>query len=242
MVNCKLLSHTPEPEQVVAAAARLCYSTAGAGELHERLERLEVERLIRHLREVGHTSPFEHASFTFAIEGVSRSLTHQLVRHRMASYSQQSQRYVDESRFEHIVPPSIACCDAAKAVFVQAMNDANEAYRQLVESGIPREDARYVLPNACETKIVVTLNARALLNFLAHRTCTRAQWEIRQLAAIMLMQVRGVAPVLFEVAGPPCETDGVCHEGTRSCGRLERERNHRGSKCTKGPKDMDLRQ
>lgn len=222
MVNCRLLSHTPEPEQVVAAAARLCYSTAGAGELHGRLERVEVERLVRHLREVGHTSPFEHASFTFAIEGVSRSLTHQLVRHRVASYSQQSQRYVDESRFEHIVPPSVACSEAARNVFEQAMGGANSAYRQLVELGVPREDARYVLPNACETKIVTTMNARALLNFLAHRTCTRAQWEIRQLAAIMLRQVREVAPVLFEVAGPPCETEGVCHEGPRSCGRLEK--------------------
>lgn len=219
LMKCRLLACTPDPERVVAAAARLCYAPVSADEIHHGIDESDVHRLIRSLRQVGHLSPFEHATFTFSIEGVSRALTHQLVRHRIASYSQQSQRYVDENRFEFIVPPSVAANSAALAEFSGAMEMAAAAYHRLAEMGIPREDARFVLPNACETKIVVSMNARALLNFFAHRICRRAQWEIRLLAEAMLDEVRPVAPVLFEVAGPSCETEGVCHEGIRSCGR-----------------------
>lgn len=218
-MNCRLMTCTPDPERVVAAAARLCYAPISADEIHHDIDENNVHRLIRSLRQVGHLSPFEHASFTFSIEGVSRALTHQLVRHRIASYSQQSQRYVDEDRFEFVVPPSVAANVAAHDEFSKTMAMAAAAYQRLAEMGIPREDARFVLPNACETKIVVSMNARALLNFFAHRICRRAQWEIRLLAGVMLDEVRRVAPVLFEVAGPSCETEGVCHEGSRSCGR-----------------------
>lgn len=219
-MRCDLVAYTPEPERVVAAAARLCYSAIGAQELQERMERSDIERLIRRLSDSGHWSPFEHASFTFAIEGVSRSLTHQLVRHRIASYSQQSQRYVNEKSFDYIVPPTIARVPEALAEFERVMSETAAAYEKLSAMGIPREDTRYVLPNACETKIVVTMNAHGLLNFFAHRTCQRAQWEIRDLALRMLELVRGVAPLLFEKAGPSCETEGVCREGSHGCGRL----------------------
>ena len=170
---------------------------------------------------MGHTSTFEHVSFTFAIEGVSRVLTHQLVRHRIASYSQQSQRYVKEHDFERIVPPSIARDPAVKARFDELCNAIQGFYNDMTEAGIPAEDARYILPNATETKIVVTMNARSLLHFFELRCCSRAQWEIRELANRMLEEVRQVAPVLFAKAGPTCVTQRVCHEGKMSCGRLK---------------------
>lgn len=160
-------------------------------------------------------------TFTFAIEGVSRVLTHQLVRHRIASYSQQSQRYVKEHDFETIVPPSIAKNPAAKAKFDALMAEIQDLYNEFTAAGVLAEDARYILPNATETKIVCTFNARSLLNFFSLRCCTRAQWEIRALANEMLRQVKDVAPVIFENAGPTCVSEGVCHEGEMSCGRLQ---------------------
>ena len=170
---------------------------------------------------MGHASTLEHVSFTFAIEGVSRVLTHQLVRHRIASYSQQSQRYVKEHNFETIMPKSIACNPEAKAKFEALMQDIQNLYNEYTEEmQIPPEDARYVLPNAAETKIVATFNARSLMNFFSLRCCTRAQWEIRQLAEKMLIECKNVAPVIFEYAGPTCVSEGVCHEGEMSCGRL----------------------
>ncbi len=213
-----LLSHTPEPEKVVAAAARLCYSSVGAEALKEKLDDHKTQGFLRMLTEMGHLSPIEHVSFSFAIEGVSRSLSHQLVRHRIASYSQQSQRYVKESQFDYVIPPSIAKSDESKAIFIKHMEAAQEAYNQLL-AFVHQEDARYVLPNACETKLVCTMNARSLYNFFEHRLCSRAQWEIRQLAALMLSAVREVAPSLFAHVGPTCVTEGVCYEGKMSCGR-----------------------
>ena len=214
-----LISWTPDPDRTVAAAARLCYSAIHAAEIKEKLSQDRVNALLAHIRAAGHLSPFEHASFTFAIEGVSRALTHQLVRHRIASYSQQSQRYVSEEDFEYIIPPSIAGDPEAVSVFNNLMEQIREAYISL-SSLVPKEDARYVLPNACETKIVCTFNARSLLNFFSHRCCNRAQWEIRELANKMLDQVQRVAPGLFAQAGPPCEVRGVCPEGDGSCGKL----------------------
>jgi thymidylate synthase (FAD) len=221
MMQVKLIRYTPEPDKTVAMSAHLCYSPIGAAEIEENLTDEKVASLVKMLGRMGHTSTFEHVSFTFAIEGVSRVLTHQLVRHRIASYSQQSQRYVKEHDFERIVPPSIARDPAVKARFDELCNAIQGFYNDMTEAGIPAEDARYILPNATETKIVVTMNARSLLHFFELRCCSRAQWEIRELANRMLEEVRQVAPVLFAKAGPTCVTQRVCHEGKMSCGRLK---------------------
>ncbi|WP_258358943.1 FAD-dependent thymidylate synthase [Moorella sulfitireducens (nom. illeg.)] len=217
-MHVELISHTPEPERLVAAAARLCYSPHGAGRLLDAMEKDEVERLLRLLISMGHESPLEHITFTFAIEGVSRVLSHQLVRHRIASYSQKSQRYVNEDNFTYIIPPSVAAVPEALVRYQECMRTLQKAYHEIQEL-VPREDARYLLPNACETKLVCTFNARSLFNFFRLRCCNRAQWEIRELALKMREQVRRVAPLIFSHAGPDCETEGVCHEGTMSCGR-----------------------
>lgn len=215
-----LIQYTPEPENVVAAAARLCYSSDPVPELLERLDQETVGRFVRKLRDMGHLSPFEHASFQFSIDGVSRALSHQLVRHRIASYSQRSQRYVKENGFEFVTPLSIDQNPEALVRFKAVMARLQEDYQELLNC-VPAEDARYVLPNACTTSLMATFNARSLLNFFEHRTCTRAQWEIRFLAETMLKLVREVAPNLFSEAGPTCTTQGVCYQGAYSCGRLK---------------------
>lgn len=217
----KLVRHTPEPERTVAMSARLCYSPIGAAQLEEKISDEQAAKLVRKLVSMGHASTLEHVTFTFAIEGVSRVLTHQLVRHRIASYSQQSQRYVKEHDFETIMPASIAKKPEAKAKFEKLMGEIQGLYDEFIGMDIPAEDARYILPNATETKIVCTFNARSLLNFFSLRCCTRAQWEIRALANEMLRQCKEVAPVIFENAGPTCVSEGVCHEGSMSCGRLQ---------------------
>ncbi len=219
-MNVRLVSHTPDPEKVVAIAARQCYSPLGAAELAEGLSDEKVGELIRTILESGHMSPTEHASFTFAIEGVSRALSHQLVRHRIASYSQQSQRYVNEEGFDYVTPPSVAANERARRIFEEQMEQARDAYRELVAL-VPREDARFILPNACETRLVMTMNCRSLYNFFERRLCERAQWEIRDLARAMLECVRKVAPRLFSWVGPPCEMRGYCPEGKMSCGKVE---------------------
>nr|WP_302530364.1 FAD-dependent thymidylate synthase [Megamonas funiformis] len=218
MIKCKLISHTPEPEKVVSIAAKLCYSKSDVdGLITGVLTGNDTEKFIDKLKGMGHESPLEHVSFTFAIEGVSRTLTHQLVRHRIASYSQKSQRYVSENNFEYIVPPSIARDSQAKEKFENLMCTIRQAYNELASMDIPKEDARYVLPNATETKIIVTMNARSLFNFFSLRCCTHAQWEIRQLANLMLAEVQKVAPILFKNAGASCKK-GYCPEEGRSCG------------------------
>lgn len=222
MMQVKLLRYTPEPDKTVAMSARLCYSPIGAAELEEKLSNEQITKLVRQLGAMGHTSTFEHVSFTFAIEGVSRVLTHQLVRHRIASYSQQSQRYVKEHDFAMIVPHTIEAKPETKKKFEALCQEIQNLYNQFTEEGIPAEDARYILPNAAETKIVVTMNARSLLHFFELRCCNRAQWEIRELADKMLEEVRRVAPILFAKAGPTCVTQLTCHEGKMSCGRLEK--------------------
>ena len=220
-MQVKLVRYTPEPERTVAMSARLCYSPIGAAQLEERISDEQAAKLVRKLVSMGHFSTLEHVTSTFAIEGVSRVLTHQLVRHRIASDSQQSQRYVKEHDFETIVPPSIAKNPEAKAKFDALMTQIQDLYNEFTAAGVLAEDARYILPNAAETKIVCTFNARSLLNFFSLRCCTRAQWEIRALANEMLRQVKEVAPVIFENAGPTCVSEGVCHEGEMSCGRLQ---------------------
>lgn len=221
MMMVKLVRHTPEPERTVAMSARLCYSPIGAAQLEERISDEQAANLVRKLVSMGHLSTLEHVTFTFAIEGVSRVLTHQLVRHRIASYSQQSQRYVKEQEFETIIPASIAAKPEAKQKFTELMEEIQNLYNEFLAMDIPAEDARYILPNAAETKIVCTFNARSLLNFFSLRCCTRAQWEIRALANEMLRQCKEAVPVIFENAGPTCISEGVCHEGAMSCGRLQ---------------------
>lgn len=212
-----LLGHTPQPELAVAAAARLCYSPDQVDELLEGLTLAQARKFIAKLRQMGHLSPFEHASFTFGIAGVSRSLSHQLVRHRIASYSQQSQRYVQfKQKLPVVVPPSIAADEAALAKFQEAIDTIETAYQELLQL-VPAEDARYVLPNACKTNLVMTMNARSLLNFFTLRCCSRAQWEIRELAWRILDLVQEAAPALFADAGPNCWRDSGCQEGAMSC-------------------------
>lgn len=217
-MQVELLYHTPDPERAIATAARLCYAPVGASELMETMPEERVASVLSTIMESGHFSTLEHASYTFAIDGVSRALTHQLVRHRLASFNQQSQRYVkfkDELPF--VEPPSIAANEQAHEIFDGFMKNAQEAYAQLVELGIPAEDARFVLPNAVETKIVVTMNVRELLHFFSLRCCNRAQWEIRALAHRMLELVRPTAPFIFLDAGAPC-VKGTCPEGKMTCG------------------------
>lgn len=219
-MKIKLISYTPDPERIVAMSARLCYSPIGAEELVENMSAAQIEKLLAKIVEMEHLSTLEHVSFTFAIEGVSRVLTHQLVRHRIASYSQQSQRYVSEHEFESIMPPTIEKNAAAKEKFEQLMNTIRNTYDELIELGINKEDARYCLANATETKIVVTMNARTLLHFFQLRCCVRAQWEIRHMAELMLLEAKKVAPLLFKKAGPTCVTSNYCGEGSMTCGRL----------------------
>ena len=246
-MNVKLIAHTVMPEKVVAAAAKLCYSDTGAMELMDGLTDEKAESFVEMLSTIGHESPIEHASFTFAIEGVSRSLLAQITRHRLASFSVQSQRYVKLTHFEYITPPEIEADAEALKLYQQTMHNCVEAYRKLTEilevrhyqeflnQGCPEkearrkaekkaiEDARFVLPNASETKMVVTMNARELLHFFKLRCCNRAQWEIRALAKAMLKEVYPISPALFAKAGPSC-CSGGCPEGKMSCGNISQVR------------------
>ncbi|OGS69470.1 MAG: FAD-dependent thymidylate synthase [Firmicutes bacterium RBG_13_65_8] len=218
-----LLRHTPDPERVVAIAGRICYSPSTVAELEERFDDEQVGRMIAMLLRLGHTSPLEHVSFTFGIEA-SRACLNQLVRHRIASYSQQSQRYVRADSFPYVIPPTVQGDEEARAILDRAAESSRQAYARLLEMGIPKEDARYVLPMGTLSRIVATFNARSLHNLFRLRCCERAQWEIRGIAREMLDLVRGVAPRLFAKAGPMCETHGTCPEGDMSCGRLARLR------------------
>ncbi len=217
-MHVELLYHTPDPERAIATAARLCYAPVGASELMETMPDERIKSVLSTIMESGHFSTLEHASYTFAVDGVSRALTHQLVRHRLASFNQQSQRYVKfKDGLDVIKPESIAADEEASALFDKAIQTAVDAYTKLLDSGIPAEDARYLLPNAAETKIVITMNVRELLHFFNLRCCNRAQWEIRQLAWKMLDLVRPTAPFIFLDAGPSCMR-GSCAEGKMTCG------------------------
>ena len=217
-MQVELLYHTPDPERAIATAARLCYAPVGASELMETMSEERVASVLSTIMKGGHFSTLEHVSYTFAIDGVSRALTHQLVRHRLASFNQQSQRYVKyKNGLDVITPGTIAQDEEAKKVFDDAIAAAMDAYQKLLDAGIPAEDARYLLPNAAETKIVVTMNARELLHFFEVRCCNRAQWEIRDLAHRMLELVRPTAPYIFQDAGAACVRGG-CPEGKMTCG------------------------
>lgn len=247
MLKVELLRYTPDGEKLVAAAARLCYSPVGVSEIEDSLDESKIESFLSILMDLNHESPIEHVTFTFGVEGVSRALTHQLVRHRIASYSQQSQRYVKLDQFQYIIPPAIEKNNIAKALFVKSMEESQHHYDEItnllfedlyenyLEEGLSEkeaklkaekeaiEDARYIFPNACETKIVFTMNTRSLLNFFRLRTCNRAQWEIRELATAMLKEVKKVYPILFKNAGPKCIT-GPCPEGRMTCGKIKEVR------------------
>jgi thymidylate synthase (FAD) len=213
----QLLTHTPEPEKVVAAAARLCYSASTIDRLLEQGPK-ERETFLAKILSLGHLSVLEHVAFTFGIEGISRACSHQLVRHRIASYSQQSQRYVSlKDRLEAVIPATIAEQPELAKRFQGLLDEAQRVYGELLDAGIPAEDARFVLPNAAETKLVMTMNARELLHFFSLRCCRRAQWEIRALAVEMLLAARRAAPALFVDAGPGC-LRGACPEGAMTCG------------------------
>ena len=227
-----LLKHTPDPEETVAMAAKLCYSPSHIEALKEKTAAKDQRKFVEKLMEMGHLSPIEHASFTFAVEGISRACSHQLVRHRLASYSQQSQRYVSEqSGFDYVVPPSIKKDHELAHYFEEFMGKAQEAYnhvaRRLGDKGLEGEeanqDARFILPNACETKIIITMNARELLHFFRQRCCNRAQWEIRAMAIEMLRLVKRTAPTIFSQAGPDC-LKGKCPEGKYSCRKMKEVR------------------
>ncbi|MGB4645416.1 MAG: FAD-dependent thymidylate synthase [Dictyoglomaceae bacterium] len=210
-MKVKLIAYTPEPEKVCALAMRLCHSQYGIEELEIALTLEEISRLLNRAKVLQHFSIFEHVSFTFYIEGVSRVTTHQLVRHRIASYSQQSQRYV-RAREEFVAPETILKDKDREKIYREALEKVFSAYEDLVRLGVPKEDARYLLPQAVESKIIVTMNARELLHFFTLRTCNSAQWEIRGLAWSMLDLVKDVAPTIFSDAGPSCFR-GPCPEG-----------------------------
>jgi thymidylate synthase (FAD) len=208
-----LLAYTQNAEAICAAAGRSCYSEEPSASL---LGIKDPGKTLGNIVDMGHHSVVEHAVFTFSVEEVSRALTHQLVRHRIASFSQQSQRYVRMKDPTYVTPETVKADPKALAVYDETMETIWEAYRKLSET-IPAEDARYLLPNGCTTNITITMNARELYHFFSLRCCERAQWEIRYLAEKMLALCREASPVMFSEAGPPC-VRGPCPEGKLSCG------------------------
>ena len=216
MMKVELLNHTPDPDRSAAHAALTCYSEELPKK--EEMDEKTVREILDKIKESGHHSVIEHSSFTFSVEGVSRALTHQLVRHRLASYSQQSQRYVDIENFEPVVPDSIEENSKTAEKYEKFMEEVVETYKELKKE-VPLEDARYVLPNAAKTNIIITMNARELWHFFSMRCCRRAQWEIRDMANRMLEMAEEVAPIIFEDAGAPC-IRGPCPESPEfSCGK-----------------------
>ena len=228
-----MIAHTNDPEKTIAAAAKLCYSDAHIETLLDGLTPEKTAAFLQKLNDFGHASPIEHASFTFGIEGVSRTFLAQVTRHRIASFSVQSQRYVRLDDFRYVVPPEIEAIPEAKEAFLASMEVKaleEKHTHTLMEQGMPEktartkaskmanEDARFVLPNACETKMVMTMNCRSLNNFFNLRCCNRAQWEIRAVADEMLRLVYPLAPHVFAAAGPRCLA-GPCPEGGMCCGK-----------------------
>lgn len=217
-MRVELLAYTRDADRICASAGNSCYSEHPS---YEIMEDIDPERTLSRIVGMGHLSVVEHATFTFSVSGVSRALTHQLVRHRIASFSQQSQRYVSLKEPSFVTPHTVEADPEALRVFDQTMDAIWDAYSKLEGMGIPAEDARYLLPNGCTTNITITMNARELLHFFSLRCCNRAQWEIRELADRMLELCTEVSPVIFKDAGPPCMR-GPCPEGKLSCGKPRR--------------------
>ncbi len=232
----ELLAHTPNALSLIYTAFRQCYFAGVAGDMWQEIQdgsisKEKQEQFIRNVISSGHESPVEHVTFTFSLSHVSRALTHQLVRHRIASFSQQSQRYVDAKDFDYITPPKIARNPEALEKYTECMNTIANAYSELQElllldakdKQTSNEDARFVLPQAAASSIVVTMNCRSLMNFFEHRCCVRAQWEIRDVANQMLAHCRSVLPEIFDHAGAKCEKTKKCPEGKFACGRYPTE-------------------
>ena len=247
-MKVNLLCHTPNPEKTIAAAAKLCYSNSSPDDLFDGLTDEKAADFVAMLERLGHESPLEHVTFTFTIEGVSRAFLAQITRHRIASFSVQSQRYVNkEGHFEFIIPPAVSEDEEALEEYNRIMDICSESYKTLTEILKKKaakefvaegkteeealklaekkaiEDARFVLPNACDTKMIVTMNVRSLRNFFRLRCCSRAQWEIRAVADEMLRLCREAAPSLFAHSGPACVSEGRCSEGRMTCGKPRTE-------------------
>lgn len=216
-LEVKLMASTPNASQVIAAAAKLCYSASGAMDLYNGLNKDKIESFLKMLNESGHMSPFEHVSFTFSVEGISRVTTHQLVRHRIASYSQQSQRYVSATTSKCIFPPAISNNAEAFRLYQEQIEAAWNCYNKLLSMGVAKEDARFILPHGADTRIVITMNARELHHFFLIRLCKRSQWEIRELARQMYILAREDSPEVFKLGGPSCIVYGECKE-SHPCG------------------------
>lgn len=229
-LRVELLSCTPEGENLVALAAKLCYSKSGISSLKERISQADQSAFIEKIIASGHLSVVEHVSMTFAVEGVSRALLAQLTRHRIASFSVQSQRYVPlDSQFNYIVPPRIrALGEEAEKEYNAQMTQMHAWYMgwqaKLGTGESSNEDARFVLPNACETRLLMTMNVRELKHFFSLRCCERSQWEIRALATEMLRIAKKEMPALFCADGPGC-LSGPCPEGKMSCGKMAEIKN-----------------
>lgn len=220
--SVSIISHTEKPLETIYKAARQCYSAGSVADM-EPASREKMADLIRRCIRSGHTSVLEHVSFTFAISGVSRALSHQLVRHRLASYSQSSQRHVKVEDLEYVCPPSL--CDetsAGRAYFLDSLERAVHAYQAMIADSVPAEDARFVLPNATATNIVMTMNCRELLHFFEDRCCNKAQWEIRRLALEMESLMVDALPEVFNLSGPKCRRLGYCPE-EKSCGLQQKK-------------------
>lgn len=231
MIEVKLVNHTPDPELTIAATARACIRNLDYKEACAELNEEDVQRILRTIIEKNHHNPLEHANFTFAISGVSRVLTHQLVRHRIASHSQLSQQRSDSSRLQFTIPPEIQQHSKLAEEYQDMMKRCQELYRHFVQCGISKGSARYVLPSAFHTRIVTTMNARSLLNLLAQRQCEVEEWEFRQVALLMHSELMKVAPNIFKFAGPPCKTRGYCPEGENGlrCSRYGRAGMYKGA-------------
>jgi len=217
-LRVELISNTKDPEITCARCAAVSWQRKGMKDLTLN----EARQIIREVLSHRHESVIEHANFTFFVEEISRSLTHQLVRHRMASYTQQSMRYVNltKSKEYFIKPESIAKNQNLSSSFDEIMAKCKDVYDFFVDKGVPPEDARFVLPIATQTKIAITMNARELRHFFELRCCLRSQWEIRELADKILEICRSVAPSLFENAGPSCVRLGYCPEAGLACGKI----------------------
>lgn len=227
-----LLRHTLSPEETIALSAKLCYSKSTIEDLRDKISRKDQSEFIEKLMNMGHESVLEHVTFSFGVEGVSRVLLAQLTRHRIASFSVQSQRYVSyENGFGYILPDSIAALGEDAVQQYQKQMDTIEGWyvdwqKKLGKGEKSNEDARFVLPNACETRLVVTMNVRELRHFFSLRMCNRAQWEIRKMAEEMFRICFETAPALFADAGPAC-IRGKCPEGEKSCGMVAEIRRNR---------------
>lgn len=218
----KIVSHTPEPELAVVVAARTCLSDEAYEDIWRKMSDIDISRILATVIAKGHHSVLEHANFTFSISGVSRVLTHQLVRHRMASYSQLSQQRADASELGFVVPPEVRKDPNVVKKYLDLISQCQELYTDMLAKGLSLGSARYILPSAFTSRIIVTINARSLFNLLALRMCAAEEWEFRQVGTLMYKELMRVAPGIFKYAGTTCETEGICVEGEigKNCPRL----------------------